>query len=399
MPLERSLNLFEQGVRLSRECQERLNEAERRIELLLRDSEGRPALAAFQTDELNDQEDSDAETRRKMKAFSETIGEERAHPATEAHVFLREHRPLIEQRLDRLVPAETIEPTLVHAAMRWSLFAPGKRFRPALVLAVGSIFGAKVDMLLGTACAFEMIHTYSLIHDDLPSMDDDELRRGRPTCHIRFGEAVAILAGDALQTLAFQIIAEDDQLSEGVRVRVIAETARAAGTPVGMVAGQSFDLAAESRVINGEELEIIHRHKTGAMITAAARCGAIIGGANAAQLTHVTQYAAQLGLLFQITDDLLDVTASVEDLGKTPGKDARAQKATYPALYGVEATRGRAESVYREACVALDHTDQPTHLLRAIARAVLERQTQKARGRTAARNCVRRLCRPLQPSS
>ncbi|MBA3442142.1 MAG: polyprenyl synthetase family protein [Pyrinomonadaceae bacterium] len=299
---------------------------------------------------------------------------EKAHSSTDAHIFLLARRPLIEERLGQLVPAETTEPTSVHRAMRWSLFAGGKRFRPTLVLAVGEIFNAKIETLLSTACAFEMIHTYSLIHDDLPSMDDDDLRRGRPTCHIQFGEAVAILAGDALQTLAFQTIAEDDCLDEGVRVRVIIETARAAGTPAGMVAGQSFDLAAESRVIKGEELELIHRYKTGAMITAAARCGAIIGGADEAQLNHVSAYAERLGLLFQITDDLLDVTASVEDLGKTPGKDARAQKATYPALYGLEATRERAQSVYHEACTALDHIEQSTHLLRAIACAVLERR-------------------------
>ena len=310
-----------------------------------------------------------------MKAFSETApATEQALASTEAHAFLLAHRPLIEQRLDQLVPAETSERIPVHRAMRWSLFAGGKRFRPALVLAVGEIFGAKTEALLNTACAFEMVHTYSLIHDDLPSMDDDDLRRGRPTCHVQFGEAVAILAGDALQTLAFQTIAEDDSIDEPVRVRVISEAARAAGTPSGMVAGQAFDLAAESRAINGDELELIHRYKTGAMITAAARCGGIIGGANETELIHMTSYAERLGLLFQITDDLLDVTASVEDLGKTPGKDARSRKATYPALYGLEATGCRAQSVYREACAALDHITQPTHLLRAIARAVLDRR-------------------------
>lgn len=322
------------------------------------------------------------ETRRKMKAFSETtpITEadpvtEQAHPLTAAHAFLLARRPAIEQRLDQLMPAETTEPEVVHRAMRWSLFAGGKRFRPALVLAVGEIFAARIEMLLDTACAFELIHTYSLIHDDLPSMDNDDLRRGRPTCHIKFGEAVAILAGDALQALAFQIIAEDNQLDAGGRVRVIGETARAAGTPAGMVAGQSFDLAAESRVIKGEELELIHRYKTGAMITAAARCGGIIGGANEAELNSISAYAERLGLLFQITDDLLDVTASAEELGKTPGKDARAHKATYPALYGLEATRERAQFVYREACAVLNHIDRPTYLLQAIAYAVLERRT------------------------
>ena len=213
----------------------------------------------------------------------------------------------------------------MHCAIRWSLFAGGKRFRPALVLAVGETLGAAAEDLLATACALEMIHTYSLIHDDLPSMDNDDLRRGRATCHVRFGEATAILAGDALQTLAFQTIAEDECLSAATRVRLISEVARAAGVPAGMVAGQAHDLAAEARESSGADLEKIHLQKTGALIMAAARCGAIIAGASDRSLEVVSEYALQLGLLFQITDDLLDVTASAEDLGKTPGKDARAK--------------------------------------------------------------------------
>jgi geranylgeranyl pyrophosphate synthase len=263
----------------------------------------------------------------------------------------------------------------MHAAIRWSLFAGGKRLRPALTLAAGETFGAPREQLLTTACAFELVHTYSLVHDDLPSMDDDDLRRGRPTCHVRFGEATAILAGDALQTLAFQAIAEDEELDALSRVRVVAELARAAGTPVGMVAGQGLDLAAESRAdVSMEELDLIHERKTGALITAAARCGAIIAGARDRELEAVTLYAARLGLLFQITDDLLDVTASAEDLGKTPGKDARALKATYPALHGLEAARERARTVCAEALAALDHVERPTTLLRAIARLTLARR-------------------------
>jgi geranylgeranyl diphosphate synthase, type II len=294
--------------------------------------------------------------------------------ATDAREFLASCRALIDSELDRLIPKEFEEPTRVHSAIRWSLFAGGKRFRPALLLAVGQTFGASDDRLLRSACALEMIHTYSLIHDDLPSMDNDDLRRGRPTCHVKFDEATAILAGDALQTVAFQTIAEDEQLTPALRVQLISEIARAAGTPEGMVAGQAHDLGAESRAVSKAELERIHHRKTGALIRAAARCGAIIAGANDDELTAITEYATNLGLLFQITDDLLDVTATAEDLGKTPGKDARSRKATYPALYGIEATRAQLAEVHRAARSALKSIDRPTELLRSIADFIRERQ-------------------------
>ena len=289
--------------------------------------------------------------------------------------FLAAIRPLVDAELDRLLPKETKEPARLHSAIRWSVFAGGKRFRPALVLAAGQTFGAPNDALMRTACAFEMIHTYSLIHDDLPSMDDDELRRGRPTCHVKFDEATAILAGDALQALAFQAIAEDGGLPADVRIRLVAEVSSAAGTPSGMVAGQAFDLAAESREVNKEELERIHHEKTGALITAAARCGAIIANATQDELTSVTNYAINLGLLFQITDDLLDVTASAEGLGKTPGKDAHARKATYPAVYGIDVTRKTISAVHRATCEALDRLDKPTELLRSVADFIASRKT------------------------
>jgi geranylgeranyl pyrophosphate synthase len=284
-------------------------------------------------------------------------------------------RAEVEAELDGLVPAESEDPPAVHAALRWSLFAPAKRFRPLLVTASGEAFGAPREKLIRTACAFELLHTYSLVHDDLPAMDDDDLRRGRPTCHVKFGEATAILAGDALQTLAFQTLAEDESLDASLRVRLVSELARAAGTPGGMVAGQAHDLAAEARSdVGGDELESIHRRKTGALIAAAARAGATVAGAGAAEVEAVTLYAHDLGLLFQITDDLLDVTASASDLGKTPGKDAHAGKATYPALYGLEASRGRALEVFERACAALDAVDRPTPMLRGLARLVLERR-------------------------
>jgi len=293
--------------------------------------------------------------------------------ATDAGEFLSSCRALVDSQLDQLLPKENEDPARVHAAIRWSLFAGGKRFRPALLLATGQTFGADREHLLRTACALEMIHTYSLIHDDLPAMDDDDLRRGRPTCHVKFDEATAILAGDALQAKAFQTIAEDEHLSPKLCVQLITEIARAAGTPEGMVAGQALDLDAESREVTGEELERIHQHKTGALIRAAARCGAIIAGANDAELAAITEYATNLGLLFQITDDLLDVTATAEDLGKTPGKDARARKATYPALYGIEATRERLAAVHVATCKALKRITGPAAMLFSITDFIAQR--------------------------
>ena len=295
--------------------------------------------------------------------------------AEEVSAYAARVRAGVEAELDRLVPSKREDPPSVHAALRWSLFAPAKRFRPLLVFAAGETFGAPPERLIRTACAFELIHTYSLVHDDLPAMDDDDLRRGRPTCHVKFGEAVAILAGDALQTLAFQTLAEDESLDPHLRVRLVSELARAAGTPAGMVAGQAHDLAAEARAdVTGEELELIHRRKTGALIAAAARSGALVAGARDEEVEAVSAFAHDLGLLFQITDDLLDVTATASDLGKTPGKDARANKATYPALYGLEEAHALARKIHARACAALDPVDRPAPLLRGVARLVLERR-------------------------
>jgi geranylgeranyl pyrophosphate synthase len=313
--------------------------------------------------------------RPSSDTLAETAGARDAGSVEAAHAYLANAHTLVDARLELLVPADTHEPRAVHAAMRWSLFAGGKRLRPALVLAAGEAFGARAERLMQTACAFELMHTYSLVHDDLPAMDDDDLRRGRPTCHIKFGEATAILAGDALQALAFQTIAEDEELDARVRVRLIAELARAAGTPNGMVAGQAHDLAAESRAgVTAAELDSIHKHKTGALIVAAARAGALVAEASESEIEWVSRYADALGLLFQITDDLLDVTATAETLGKTPGKDARAQKATYPALHGLEATHERARAVHAQALDALAQIERPTAVLRSIARLILERR-------------------------
>lgn len=303
-----------------------------------------------------------------MKAPSEILPDTR-----ETNTVLDQSRSLVEESLDALLPAGYISPQNVHQAIRWSVFAGGKRFRPALLLASGQTFGAPVEALLNTACALEMIHTYSLIHDDLPSMDDDDLRRGRPTCHVKFGEATAILAGDALQALAFHTIAEDQRLQPETRVRLISELSRAAGTPYGMVAGQALDIEAEAREVIDAELEEIHRLKTAALIICAVRGGAIIAGANEKELDAVTNYATNLGLLFQITDDLLDVTATEQELGKTPGKDARSAKATYPAFYGLDEAKRAAINAHRDACVALKSLDRATETLRQIADFTLNR--------------------------
>jgi geranylgeranyl pyrophosphate synthase len=289
-------------------------------------------------------------------------------------IFFADCSETVDETLERLVPAIVIEPKRLHEAVRWSLFAGGKRFRPALLIAVGEAFGARRENLLSTAAAIEMIHTYSLIHDDLPAMDDDDLRRGRETCHVKFDEATAILAGDVLQTLAFQTIADDANLPETIRVKLISEIAKAAGTPIGMVAGQQLDLEAERREISIAELETIHNHKTGAIISVAARSGAIVAEAEGEEIAAISNYAAQLGLLFQITDDLLDATQTSEVLGKTAGKDERAQKATYVSLYGLEKAQKLAETVYAKSCRELETIKIETSLLCAIADFILQRQ-------------------------
>lgn len=305
----------------------------------------------------------------KMKPGSDAL----VQNTLELDALLAGSRALVEVELNSLLPPSGAAPEKVHQAIRWSVFAGGKRFRPALLLAIGQAFGAQINQLIRTACAFEMIHTYSLIHDDLPAMDDDELRRGRPTCHVRFDEATAILAGDALQTLAFQSIADDNRLDTETRITLISELARASATPDGMVAGQALDMEAEARQTNGTQLQEIHRLKTGALIVGAARCGAIIGRADKHELEAVTAYGSHLGLLFQITDDLLDITASAEELGKTPGKDVQSSKATYPALYGIDESREKAVKAHRAACAALEQLHRPTDVLHRIVDFILHR--------------------------
>lgn len=286
--------------------------------------------------------------------------------------FFSEVTDKVTAELDWLVPEQGHPPQKLRDAIRWSLLSGGKHFRPALVFAVGRAFGCCDERLVRTAAAVEMIHTYSLIHDDLPSMDDDDLRRGRATCHKKYGEATAILAGDALQVLAFQVISEDERLSTETRIRLITELAQAAAK---MVIGQQLDLDAEAKDLSIEEIEHIHRNKTGALICASAEAGAIIGEAGEHEVAAVRLYGERLGLLFQITDDLLDITQTTEELGKTAGKDAAASKATYPAVMGIEPAKQLAENVHAEVVTAANDLGRPSELLIEIADFILGRRS------------------------
>jgi geranylgeranyl diphosphate synthase type II len=281
----------------------------------------------------------------------------------------------VEVWLDRLMPATTETPAVIHEAMRYSLLAGGKRLRPILTIAAGELFGAAEESLLPVACALEMIHTYSLIHDDLPAMDDDDLRRGMPTCHVKYGEALAILAGDALLTQAFITLAEAGELDSRTRIRLIAEISRAAGTTGALIGGQVLDLHYEGRPVTGDQLEEIHRAKTGALIRAAIRAGAITGGATDEELAALTLYGEKIGLAFQIADDLLDETATTAQLGKTAGKDAATSKATYVSLYGLSQARQMAMTVTNEAIGALSCFTDSSPRLAEIARFIVDRRS------------------------
>lgn len=286
--------------------------------------------------------------------------------------FFAEVTALVNAELDWLIPETGPGPESLRAAMRWSLFGGGKHFRPALVFAVGRTFGAADEQLVRTAAAIEMIHTYSLIHDDLPSMDDDDLRRGRATCHVKFGESTAILAGDALQVLSFQAIAEDERLTKETRLELIAGLARASAK---MVVGQQLDLEGEGNDLSLDEIRNIHANKTGALIAYSALAGGLIAGVDDATLERIRKFAMDLGLLFQVTDDLLDVTKTTEQLGKTAGKDQGAGKATFPSSIGIAGTTQFAARTYNEAVEAIEPTVADTSLLKDIARFLLERES------------------------
>lgn len=287
----------------------------------------------------------------------------------------QEKARLVDRALEELLPPPDREPAVIHQAMRYSLFAGGKRIRPVLTLAAAEVAGGNWRDALPAACALEMIHTYSLIHDDLPAMDNDDFRRGKPTCHRVYGEAMAILAGDALLTLAFQVLAEAATGKEAQRyIQVIAEIAAAAGT-AGMVGGQVMDLQAENQVIDGTTMAKIHSLKTGALIRAAVRSGALLAGAEEDVLQVLTVYAEKFGLAFQITDDILDEVGEAAKMGKNPGSDRRKQKATYLSLYGLEVAREKAREAVEEAVAVLKPLGEKGEFLRFLACYLLERES------------------------
>ena len=280
--------------------------------------------------------------------------------------FFEEDRQAVEQALERLLPAETTPPPSIHRAMRYSVFAGGKRVRPILCMEAARIFSAHVETAITAGCALEFIHTYSLIHDDLPALDNDDLRRGKPTCHKQFGEAAAILAGDALLTLAFQTLAEAPLGAERC-VNAVREVSRAAGTVRGMVGGQVADLEAEGKPVRPEMLEYIHRSKTAALIRASVVTGAICGGAGEADVERLRRFGESIGWAFQVVDDILDVEESSAALGKTAGKDQAQKKATYPALYGLEQSREFAGKLVGEAIAELAPYGERAARLRQLA--------------------------------
>jgi geranylgeranyl diphosphate synthase type II len=287
---------------------------------------------------------------------------------------LEQGRIVTDEALERLLPPASQYPSSIHRAMRHSVFAGGKRLRPILCMeAAQMIEGCPPAGGEELGAALEMLHTYSLIHDDLPALDNDDLRRGRPTCHKAFGEATAILAGDALQTRAYEVLARLQCPAEA-RVAIIAEIAHATGTIEGMIGGQVMDLEAEHTRADAQTLEYIHRAKTGALLTASVASGGLYAGATEAQIAALRTFGQNIGLAFQIVDDVLDVTQTSEQLGKTAGKDTATEKATYPALFGIDASLAKADDLIATADAALDQFGARAEPLREIARFLVERK-------------------------
>ena len=288
--------------------------------------------------------------------------------------YLSEQQRLVDAELDRLVPGEDQPPEMLHRAMRYSLFAGGKRIRPILCLEAARTVSDSIGGALTAACSLEMIHTYSLIHDDLPALDNDDYRRGKLTSHKMFGEAMAILTGDALLTLAFEVLAGIEAVSGETRARMSGELARAAGTVGGMIAGQVFDLEGEHKAPDPALLESIHRAKTGAMLRASLRMGAISAGASGEAFDALSCYGEHVGLAFQIVDDILDVEETSEALGKTAGKDAQQHKITFPAVYGLERSKEMAEQERVAAHAALEPFGERAARLRELADLIVRRK-------------------------
>jgi geranylgeranyl diphosphate synthase type II len=288
--------------------------------------------------------------------------------------MLENGRQLTDAALERLLPPESERPASIHKAMRHSVFAGGKRIRPILCMEAGrAIAGALPAGIEDVGAALEMLHTYSLIHDDLPALDNDDLRRGRPTSHVVFGEAIAILAGDALQTCAYQVLAKVNCSPER-RVRMIEEIARRTGTVDGMIGGQVVDLESERMQPDVETLEYIHRSKTAALITASVVSGGIYAGGDDAAVCYLQKFGEAIGLAFQIVDDVLDVTQTSEQLGKTAGKDTASEKATYPALFGIDESLKRADVLVESAFASLASFGERGDTLKALARFLVERK-------------------------
>lgn len=297
-------------------------------------------------------------------------------PETAFQTFLNDSRGRVERALDHWLPTEETQPRTLHRAMRYAALGEGKRVRPVLAYATAKALGAEPACADGAACAVELIHAYSLVHDDLPAMDDDALRRGRPTCHRAFDEATAILAGDALQTLAFRVLSRDTTLRVEAedRVKMIAELAQASGSR-GMAGGQALDMDATGHEIDLARLENLHIHKTGALIVASVRLGALAAGAAADErLRGLERYARCIGLAFQVHDDVLDVSGYTDILGKTPGKDAATDKATYPALIGLDAAREMATGLIDEALDNIATLGESADPLRQLARYIISRK-------------------------
>jgi geranylgeranyl diphosphate synthase type II len=288
---------------------------------------------------------------------------------------LDDGRKLTDSALERLLPAASAHPTSIHQAMRHSVFAGGKRIRPILCMEAGrAVAGSLPPGIEDLGAALEMLHTYSLIHDDLPALDNDDLRRGRPTCHKVFGEAIAILAGDALQTQAYEVLSRLSCPAEA-RVKIIEEIARGTGTVNGMIGGQVVDLESEHAKPDAETLEYIHRSKTAALITASVVNGGIYAGASSEQVNQLRSFGQSIGLAFQIVDDILDVTQTSAQLGKTAGKDAASEKATYPALFGLDESRKRAAALLQAANQAVESFASRANVLKDLARFLIERES------------------------
>src|ERR1700722_4999317 len=288
--------------------------------------------------------------------------------------YISAQQKTVDFALERWVPAESNSPPTIHRAMRYSLFAGGKRVRPLLAMAAANAVSDAPLGIESAACVLELIHTYSLIHDDLPALDNDDLRRGRPTCHKVFGDAKAILAGDALLTLAFEVLAKLDGVDAERRISLVRELAVASGTVGGMIGGQVNDIEGEGKFPTAHLLDSIHRAKTGALLRASVRMGAIYAGATEKQLNALTSFGEHIGLAFQIVDDVLDVEQSSEALGKTAGKDAQQKKITFPAVYGIERSREMAETERLEAPLALKIFDERAERLRQLADFIVHRR-------------------------